>query len=926
MSEGTMKNKDNQKLVLTEGMMHKYARLNLLQTGMAAAVLFMAADSGLYAAEDAGAAAQKSPAVKEASPEVSPEEVARSRSETIGREIVTREADESLADSYALDAAKAYEAGNYDESVTAYLKAIEILTKLGDLPRFQEKIESCKVAISKAYYYWSLRIYYEAQDSAKAGNYDLAIENCRKAMELYPPCKSRMEEAIAKYTKMKDALKYREDVATAVADADREERLYNIELLLAQGEAFYRDGQLDLARDKFDEVLAINPYNAKAMENLRKVQLKLYQAGKLRTAVTRAERLAEVAWNSIPPIIAETDLPDSDGNEIVVKESENTSDIARKLENIMIDHIEFEDVSIGTVAKYLKQRSKEKDPEKIGVNIVLRLENPELANRQLNKDQGGRNTPFGDDSGFGDDFGDDMDMTVLEETEVFSDDSSSEMSNASLNPSVTMVVDDISLGDAIRYICRSANLKYRIEKYAVVIAGENVPLEDVETKIYPIEREALELLGAESDQEAVKKYFTDRGIQFPAGAKIVYDDKISRLIVTNTPEALAKIDIIIKEMNVVDPQVLVMVKFVEIGMNDLEELGFEYMVSRPSNTDQGTPMTQLFPTTDPVMATESFYLVERTYTENQIGGISTYEPKDTVTEEPVRKGQLYMIPTSSDSMTEYYALSTRPVNGKSVIWGPNDALVRSVGTDPLAYGYEGTMKDTVSSWSYANKNGYKINAKINALDQAESTDILSAPRITTMNGSEAVIRMVTEKYYPDSWGDAELGEMTSDNENVPIFTPSIPEFGDATEEGIVLRVVPYVDADKYTISLQMNPVIQNMVGWTDYSYQIPLGDNGDLYPNTLKMPIIEARTVDTQVSCYDGETIVLGGVIRDKISEVDDSYPILGDIPLIGRLFQSKGKGSNKTSLLIFLTCKLVNPDGSPLRERETRSIPPFTR
>ena len=197
MSEGTMKNKDNQQLVLTEGMMHKYARLNLLQTGMAAAVLFMAADSGLYAAEDAGAAAQKSPAVKEASPEVSPEEVARSRSETIGREIVTREADESLADSYALDAAKAYEAGNYDESVTAYLKAIEILTKLGDLPRFQEKIESCKVAISKAYYYWSLRIYYEAQDSAKAGNYDLAIENCRKAMELYPPCKSRMEEAIA---------------------------------------------------------------------------------------------------------------------------------------------------------------------------------------------------------------------------------------------------------------------------------------------------------------------------------------------------------------------------------------------------------------------------------------------------------------------------------------------------------------------------------------------------------------------------------------------------------------------------------------------------------------------------------------------------------------------------------------------------------
>jgi type II secretory pathway component HofQ len=78
------------------------------------------------------------------------------------------------------------------------------------------------------------------------------------------------------------------------------------------------------------------------------------------------------------------------------------------------------------------------------------------------------------------------------------------------------------------------------------------------------------------------------------------------------------------------------------------------------------------------------------------------------------------------------------------------------------------------------------------------------------------------------------------------------------------------------------------------------------------------------VSCDDGETIILGGVVYDTTNSVDDQYPILGDIPLIGRLFQSKAKVSEKKNLLIFMTCRLINPDGSPVREREMRGLPPF--
>ena len=95
-------------------------------------------------------------------------------------------------------------------------------------------------------------------------------------------------------------------------------------------------------------------------------------------------------------------------------------------------------------------------------------------------------------------------------------------------------------------------------------------------------------------------------------------------------------------------------------------------------------------------------------------------------------------------------------------------------------------------------------------------------------------------------------------------------------------------------------------------------------PNTMIMPRFEQRTVDTSATCSDNGTIVLGGMIRDEVSVVEDKYPVLGDIPLIGRFFQTKGRNSQKYNLLIFLSCRLVRPDGSPLRERENRGLPPF--
>ena len=82
------------------------------------------------------------------------------------------------------------------------------------------------------------------------------------------------------------------------------------------------------------------------------------------------------------------------------------------------------------------------------------------------------------------------------------------------------------------------------------------------------------------------------------------------------------------------------------------------------------------------------------------------------------------------------------------------------------------------------------------------------------------------------------------------------------------------------------------------------------------MPVFSVREVQTRVTVFDGATVVLGGLTREDVRTIEDSVPILGDIPLVGRLFQSKGKTSEKKNLIIFVTANKISPGGSLVREQ----------
>src|SRR6202040_4301966 len=83
-----------------------------------------------------------------------------------------------------------------------------------------------------------------------------------------------------------------------------------------------------------------------------------------------------------------------------------------------------------------------------------------------------------------------------------------------------------------------------------------------------------------------------------------------------------------------------------------------------------------------------------------------------------------------------------------------------------------------------------------------------------------------------------------------------------------------------------------------------------LTPNIINQPIFSSRKVTTSVSVWDGQTVVLGGLIREDVQKVEDRTPLLGDLPLVGRLFRTNVDQHIKRNLIIFVTAHLVNPAG----------------
>jgi general secretion pathway protein D len=92
------------------------------------------------------------------------------------------------------------------------------------------------------------------------------------------------------------------------------------------------------------------------------------------------------------------------------------------------------------------------------------------------------------------------------------------------------------------------------------------------------------------------------------------------------------------------------------------------------------------------------------------------------------------------------------------------------------------------------------------------------------------------------------------------------------------------------------------------------------------MPILDRRSIESKVKIWDGETVMMGGLIRERVTEVDDGIPYLRDIPLLGRLFENKGTISEKKNTIFLISTRIINSAGTPLRPSNLQGLPDFKR
>jgi general secretion pathway protein D len=140
----------------------------------------------------------------------------------------------------------------------------------------------------------------------------------------------------------------------------------------------------------------------------------------------------------------------------------------------------------------------------------------------------------------------------------------------------------------------------------------------------------------------------------------------------------------------------------------------------------------------------------------------------------------------------------------------------------------------------------------------------------------------------------------------------------------VLDVVPYVNADGYTITMTILPTLKEFLGYDDpgqFVAQIQGASAGGASPQALTQPTplpkFRLRQVATTAMVWDGQTVVLGGLISEKVQKQKDKVPLLGDLPLLGRFFRSESSSSSKKNLVIFVTPRLIDPAGNPLHSEE---------
>ena len=808
------------------------------------------------------------------------------------REMLRRQDAATEGDRLLAEGREAYAKGDYQQAVDKYTQAVQ---RVPNAPAFADRRQS----------------YIE-----HLGDASVALSMQHRKVGKYAEARTLLEAVIAQDPnnfEAKRELGYLDDpIRTNPAlTYEHTQNVDKVRRTLYTAEGNYNLGKYDDAKREYENVLRIDPYNSAARRGMERIAAAKSDYYRAAYDHTRAELLSQVdaAWELAVP----AELPElPTGTQITQDGGSGVAYINEKLRRIVIPRIDFEDTTVEEAIDFLRMRSAELDtleldPTRKGVNFVVRRpRTAPVAAPDAGLEPGeGAAIPTASDPGS---------LRVRE-----------------------LRVRNVPLAVALKYICDQTKLRFKVDDFAVTLVPQTESGEDIFTRTFTVPPDFSAALGsddggakAEADpfaepagggaakltaRKPIIELLKSSGITFGDGTSATLSNS-GVLLVTNTPTELDKVEQLVQAIGNKQPkQVKITSKFVEISQENSEELGFDWVLGAV-----GDPLGSL------------------TGAGGTIGNGAARSGSD-FTGESINGMPLLPGNNVDNIMTAGTRSGDAAINRNSIdsILNNPNRTAQTANVAPGILSLTGIFGDA------------EFKMMMRGLSQKKGADMMTAPSVTARSGQKATIEVIREFIYPTEYEPPEIPQSVGSTDgggagvsSVPV-TPATPTAFETRNTGVTLEIEPTIGENDFMIDLRFVPEIVEFEGFINYGSPIlapaqPATFGAFLNPvtnllervltaeaspesvlteNRIEMPVFSTRRVNTSLTIYDGYTVAVGGLMREDVQNVEDKVPILGDIPIVGRLFQTKAENRIKSNLIIFVTAQIIDATGRPLRGAE---------
>ena len=742
----------------------------------------------------------------------------------------------------------------YMDMVRHYSIALKLLS---DTPKFAEDRRTCQQGIAEG-------LYLAAMQEDATGRRDRALKLMEKAIARRHPKARRQYEA---WTAAGDPDENKTDVSEI--QHRRNEAEYK-DLRTKNNQHLKRARELLAIRDlkgalyECELVLVSDPSNQQAIRIKRSIEKKRRTILTQEREAAREGMMADVdeAWRPVYAVDARevTDVRDTKKKPLGPQDPERAQEqeIIKRMKEMILPAISFKPpATIIDAVEFFRVASKDWDrPEipldKRGFNFWLKT--PEVLQSNGAAEQS-------NEGGFNADAG--------------NADAAAATPGVPQIPMIT--ASNISFYEALKLVCESVDYKFKVQGQMVVVMHKDATTEEMVTRSYPVLASFMDKMniaaddvrglaqrggfnsgtsanagGEENQEKDWKQFFELLGVKWPEGSQIMYIKTIGKLRVKNTYENLAELEQALTEMNA-DPKLIeIEARFVEVCQEDLNSLGFEWMLNSDYSLNIGAHAARALGLRNGVFGSRSgSSLVSdtrstTTTTTSVMAGGMIPNPDTTVTE----KNEF--VTTDSSSYTRYAQSSGASwVRGDGRAHHNRNIGINSMGGDS-EYGvpnrYLSTLSNHISGEGYStNDRLMRINAFLGGADlsmilhmlsQRSDTDLLSAPKVLTTSDSQAVIKVVTEYIYPTDY-DVQLQSSSSSGSSQyggsqsAILAVVEPQSFTMREVGVILDVIPTLTDDGNLINLKLNTQVVDEPTWKNYGMRIPFTGNSSQMQNFL---------------------------------------------------------------------------------------------